>query len=310
MASVTVDADGPGARPRPSASRAVAVGPVLGALPGLAREVAWIAAHLAAYPLGALPGSAARTLRRRGNAAAPGQRGLLSLDPGAATTPILMVHGIVDNHSIFTRLDRLLRARGFATVAAYDYGLLTTDVARAAAGLGSVVRRLAHETGHERIQVVGHSLGGLLARWFVQKQGGDDVVETLVTLGTPHSGTEVARLARVVPLLPVARQLAPGSLVVRALAEPAPGCRTRFVAYASDIDHLVVPARNARLEHPDLDVTNVAVHGVGHLSMPHDRALAHELADLLSHPRDDRRPNHGHTGTDSVTKRPRRPSPA
>ena len=285
--------------------------PVTAALPGMAREVAWNVAHLAAYPLGALPGSAARMLRRRGNASDPGQRGLLTLDPGAATTPILMVHGIVDNHSIFARLDRLLRARGFATVAAYDYGPLTSDVARAAAGLGTVVRRLAHETGHDRIQVVGHSLGGLLARWFVQKQGGDDVVETLVTLGTPHQGTELARLARVVPLLPVARQLAPGSPVVRALAEPAPGCRTRFVAYASDIDHLVVPARNARLEHPDLDVTNVDVHGVGHLSMPHHRALAHEVADLLSRTAPDRARAQdaaaGHAGTDSVTNRPRRP---
>ena len=76
------------------------------ALPGLAREAAWIAAHLVTYPLGALPGSAARTLTRRGNARAAGQRGLLRRDPRLATTPILLVHGIVDNHSIFTRLDR------------------------------------------------------------------------------------------------------------------------------------------------------------------------------------------------------------
>ena len=142
--------------------------------------------------------------------------------------------------------------------------------------------RLVTATGHERVHVVGHSLGGLLARWFVQKQGGDEVVDTLVTLGTPHGGTELARLAPLVPLLPMARQLTPGSSVVRGLAQPAPGCRTRFVAYASDIDHLVVPRRNARVEHPDLDATNVDVRGVGHLSMPNHRALAYEIADLLA----------------------------
>ena len=252
---------------------------------GIAREAAWIAAHLVTYPLGALPGSAARTLGRRGNARAAGQRGLLRHDPRIATTPILLVHGIIDNHSIFTRLDRTLRSRGFATVAAHDYGLLTADVREAAAALGETVRELAAATGHDRVHVIGHSLGGLLARWFVQKQGGDAVVDTLVTLGTPHRGTELARLAPLVPLLPMTRELAPGSSVVRALAEPAPGCRTRFVAYASDIDHLVLPARNARLEHPDLDVTNVDVHGVGHLSMPNHRALAYEIADLLAIPR-------------------------
>lgn len=255
---------------------------VLPNLPGVAREAAWIAAHLVTYPLGALPGSAERTRGRRGNARAVGQRGLLRHDPLAATTPILLVHGIVDNHSIFTRLDHTLRSRGFATVAAHDYGLLTASVDAAAAALGVTVRTLAAATGHDRVHVVGHSLGGLLARWFVQKQGGDAVVDTLVTLGTPHGGTELARLAPLVPLLPMTRALAPGSTVVRALAEPAPGCRTRFVAYASDIDHLVVPHRLARLEHPDLDVVNIDVHGIGHLSMPNHRALAFEIADLLA----------------------------
>ncbi len=297
---VVADDGAQGRRSRSAPPRA------LTAVPGLVREAGWNLAHLARYPLGALPGSAARTLARRGNAAAPGQRGLLNHDPGAATTPILLVHGIVDNHSVFARLDHLLRARGFATVAAHDYGLLTRDVPRAAAALGDAAHRLVRETGHERVQVVGHSLGGLLARWFVQKQGGDAVVDTLVTLGTPHTGTELARLAPAVPLLPMARQLAPTSPVVRALAEPAPGCRTRFVAYASDIDHLVVPARRARLEHPDLDVTNVEVHGVGHLSMPHHRAIAHEIADLLSRRRDPV----DDTCPDSVRNRAGRPSDA
>ena len=271
--------------------------PVLPDLPGLAREAGWIAAHLVTYPVGALPGSAARTLRRRGNASAAGQRGLVRHDPGAATTPILLVHGIVDNHSIFTRLDHVLRGRGFATVAAHDYGLLTADVEEAAAALGATVTGLAAATGHDRVHVVGHSLGGLLARWFVQRRGGDAAVDTLVTLGTPHGGTELARLAPLVPLLRMARELTPGSRVVRALAEPAPGCRTRFVAYASDIDHLVLPSRNARIEHPDLDATNVDVHGVGHLSMPHHRAIAYEIADLLAAGR----PARGREGRESVT---------
>ena len=96
----------------------------------------------------------------------------------------------------------------------------------------------------------------------------------------------------------MARQLSPTSSVVRGLAEPAPGCRTRFVAFASDIDHLVVPARNARIEHPDLDATNVDVHGVGHLSMPNHRRLAYEIADLLA----TTPPAGGHEGRESVTK--------
>jgi triacylglycerol lipase len=62
-------------------------------------------------------------------------------------------------------------------------------------------------------------------------------------------------------MLPLIRQLTPTSPVIRELAQPAAGCRTRFIAFHSDIDHLVVPSRNARLDHPDLNVRNIAVHG-------------------------------------------------
>ena len=58
----------------------------------------------------------------------PEQRGLIHHDVDAAETPILLVHGIVDNHSIFALLGRALRRRGFLTVSAYDYGLLTRDI--------------------------------------------------------------------------------------------------------------------------------------------------------------------------------------
>ena len=55
--------------------------------------------------------------------------------------------------------------------------------------------------------LIGHSLGGLIARYYVQCLGGDERVHTLVTLGTPHGGTATAYLrAR-----PAGRQLRPGS---------------------------------------------------------------------------------------------------
>ncbi len=196
----------------------------------------------------------------------------------AAETPILLVHGILDNHAIFTVMERALRRRGFRTITFYDYGLLTRDVPAAAEKLGDAVEKLAANTGYERVHVVGHSLGGLLARYYVQKLGGDRYVHTLVTMGTPHQGTTMARALGFAPLV---RQLTPQSPVIRALAEPAPGCRTRFVAFHSDLDHLIVPSRFARIEHPDLNVRNVAVRGIGHLSMPNNGRIAFQIAAAL-----------------------------
>ena len=105
-------------------------------------------------------------------------------------TPILLVHGMVDNRSIFTLLRRGLRRRGFGRVLALNYSPLTDDV-REVRQVGWPARReVCAETGYERIHVVGHSMGGLVARYYVQRLGGDARVHTLVTLGTPHGGTQ------------------------------------------------------------------------------------------------------------------------
>jgi pimeloyl-ACP methyl ester carboxylesterase len=246
---------------------------------GVAVEAGWLAAHFVMYPLGALRGPRSLQVERHDlEGLSPEQRGLVHAGVEVAATPILLVHGIIDNHAIFTVLDRDLRRRGFRTISAYDYGLFTNDVPAAAELLGDAIEKVAANTGYERIHVIGHSLGGLMARYYVQRLGGDAHVHTLVTLGTPHAGT---RLAQAFPLARLVRQLTPESPVIRELAEPAAGCRTRFVAFYSDIDHLIVPSRNARLDHPDLDVRNVAVRGVGHLSMPSNGGIAHTIAAVL-----------------------------
>jgi triacylglycerol lipase len=104
-------------------------------------------------------------------------------------------------------------------------------------------------------------------------------VHTCVTLGAPHQGTQTARLLP----WPLVRQIRPDSDLMRELAEPAPGCRTRFLAFYSDVDQLIVPQRRARIHHPDLVARNVRVRGVGHLSLPIDGQVVHEISGALSH---------------------------
>ena len=243
-------------------------------------ELAWIGTHVALYPWGLLeertrPDAAGYSLGEL----RPVHRGLIVGDVEAAGTPILLVHGVVDNRSVFTVLRRGLRRRGFGRVSALNYSPLTEDVREVAMRVGAAVEAICEETGYERIHLVGHSMGGLVVRYYAQRLGGDERVHTVVTLGAPHGGTQPARL---VPH-PVARQLRPGSDVIRELAEPAPGCRTRFVAFWSDFDEMIVPHASARIEHPDLRVRNVLVQGVGHISLPIDGRVVREICATLAH---------------------------
>src|SRR5260370_30066577 len=109
-------------------------------------------------------------------------------------TPILLVHGMIDNRSVFTLLRRGLVRSGFGQVRSVNYSPLTTDIRKAAEHLGRCVEALCERTGYERVHVVAHSLGGVIARYYVQRLGGDARVHTLVTLGAPHGGTQAARL--------------------------------------------------------------------------------------------------------------------
>jgi hypothetical protein len=249
-----------------------------GTLTGGLTELAWIGAHVLMYPLGARTEALRTDSRVRPGEQPPAARALFAADPLAAHIPVLLVHGLVDNRSVFTVMRRSLRRRGFAQVCSWNYSPLLTDVARGAAELGEHIERLCEQTGHERVHVVGHSLGGLIARYHVQRQGGDRRIESLVTLGTPHQGS---LWAHVLPT-PLVRQLRPGSPLLRELAQPAPTCSTRVTAIYSDLDEMIVPTSSGQCEHPDLAARNVLVRGVGHMSLPMHRGVADEVAATLA----------------------------
>ena len=244
---------------------------------GAVIETGWVAAHLALYPLGVLRERGSDVERYGYQDLTLRQRSLVVTNAEAASTPILLVHGMIDNRAIFTVLTRRLRAHGFERVVTLNYSPVTNDIRAAAESLSAQVEALVARTGYERIHVVGHSLGGLIARYYVQRLGGDARVHTLVTLGTPHHGTLAAHL---VPFQ-LCRQLRPSSDLFRELDEPAPGCRTRFVAFWSDLDQLVVPHDNARLRHPDLSTDNEQVRGVGHMSLPISASIVQKVAQVL-----------------------------
>ncbi|GFN06489.1 hypothetical protein Smic_50450 [Streptomyces microflavus] len=140
------------------------------------------------------------------------------------------------------------------------------------------MEEICARTGQREVDIVGHSLGGLIARYYVQRLGGDRRVRTLVTLGTPHGGTAVAPGAGIHPIV---RQMRGGSALIEELRLPAPGCRTRFVSFWSELDQVMVPVGTACVDHPDLDAVNVRVTGIGHLALPVHPAVAAAVREAL-----------------------------
>ncbi|MEU5809076.1 alpha/beta fold hydrolase [Streptomyces sp. NPDC047718] len=227
-------------------------------------EAILFGAHLLHYPTGI------RQERPAGEDSGSGPR-----------PPVLLLHGFSDNRSVFVLLRRALAAGGLRRVEAHNYSPLTLDLRVAARGLARRVEDLCERTGRERIDLVGHSLGGLVGRYYVQCLGGDARIGTLVTLGTPHAGTRIAPFMDAHPLV---RQLRPDSSVMAELRAPAPGCRTRYVAFWTEFDELVDPPGAARIEHPDLRAENVLVTGIGHLALAAHPAVAAAVLRALDGP--------------------------
>ena len=245
---------------------------------GLVKEGAWLAAHIAVYPGGAV-------------------REQLEPAVGYRTDPLARCAAASSSPTRRRRAPRSCSSTGSWTTApsspcsaapcaaagSASCTPSTTACSPATCGTrrtscASHVERLCEETGADKVHIVGHSLGGVIARYYVQRMGGSARVDTLVTLGSPHSGTLGAYL------IPTAlgRQLRPGSPPLTELELPAPGCNTRFLVVWSRMDQMVVPQRNARLQHPDLDVDQLELRDVGHLALPIDGRVVRWVVERSS----------------------------
>ncbi|MFI6552921.1 lipase family alpha/beta hydrolase [Streptomyces griseus] len=248
-------------------------------------ELAVLAGRLAVYPFGLTPERRPPT-RPAGTEPGSGGATALPVTAVAAPPPVVLLHGFVDNRSVFLLLRRALIRNGHdhghhRHLESLNHSPLTRDIRAAAGLLGRHVEEICARTGHHRVDIVGHSLGGLIARYYVQRLGGDRRVRTLVTLGTPHGGTAVAPGAGIHPIV---RQMRAGSSVIEELRTPAPGCRTRFVSFWSELDQVMVPAETACVDHPDLDAVNVRVTGIGHLALPVHPTVAAAIREALDAP--------------------------
>lgn len=244
-------------------------GPYIGTL----RELALTAVHAAAYPSGMLRDADRRSRRlvlEGDDVALP--------DPDTAEMPIILVHGWIHNRSAFLGMARALRRAGFRHIHAFDHQPLVYDIPEIAGMLAAEVERVRQVSGAEKVMIVGHSMGGLVVRYYVQRLGGDAVVDTAITLGTPHRGTYAAHLA------PGAAgpQMRPGSPILRVLEESARPTDVRWVAVYSDLDLLILPAISAKLVHPALRAHNVKVNDLGHLSLLLSGEVLRTVVDHLA----------------------------
>jgi pimeloyl-ACP methyl ester carboxylesterase len=112
--------------------------------------------------------------------------------------PVVLLHGFAMNRTNWIFLGRRLAKRGIGPLYGTSY-FSPQSVRRSAEQLQRFVERVRAREKCERVDIVAHSLGGVVARYYIERLGGDAHVGRLVTIGSPHNGTVIARLGALFP---------------------------------------------------------------------------------------------------------------
>ena len=111
----------------------------------------------------------------------------------ASHPPVLLVQGFLGTRGSMQRVEKRLDQEGLCTFS-FNLGLLNTrDIRTSAFLVHRKVETILEQAPHiKRIDIVGHSMGGLIGLYYIKKLGGHAKVRKLVMIGTPHRGTWIA----------------------------------------------------------------------------------------------------------------------
>lgn len=178
--------------------------------------------------------------------------------------PVLLIHGYCCNAGFWWSMERYLRRRGVANVFTVNLEPVFGDIDQYAQQVALWVEQTRALTGSDRVILVGHSMGGIVARAYIHWYGGKRYVAKLITLGSPHQGTEHARFAFINSVS--VKQMRPQNpwltKLNRAETNPLP---VPIVSIYSYHDNLIAPPQSSAL--PYAHSINQPLVGLGHLAM-------------------------------------------
>jgi triacylglycerol esterase/lipase EstA (alpha/beta hydrolase family) len=204
---------------------------------------------------------------------------LLIADPVAAPgrRPLLLVHGVGVNDGVWFALRRNLSRRGLGPVYTINYGPPLAGIEHFAGQLAARIEAICAATGAERVALIAHSMGGLVARAYLRRFGAARV-EQLITIGTPHHGS---MLAYTFPGCCLA-QMHPGNpWLVELNREESARAPVPITSIWSRHDSMVAPQGSSVLRNAE----NIALVGIAHNALLGEKAVVELVATEVVKPR-------------------------
>lgn len=187
--------------------------------------------------------------------------------------PVIFLHGYGQTKADYYVMGTRFRASGRGRLFAFNYWY-PGPVRRSAARLARKVEKVKALTGASQVHLIGHSLGGLVSRYYVERMNGSVHVRTLVAIASPWAGTDMARF----DITPVSRDLCPESVVMKELGPANPPGKVAYRAAWSYADELVIPSESSSLKGAGEEFV---VYDQGHLTLLATKSVAEKVLRWL-----------------------------
>ena len=178
-------------------------------------------------------------------------------------SPVLLLHGLFDNRSSWFWFKRQLRHQGIGNIETLNLSswhseeVLTELFAKR-------IDELRHRLGVNKVHLVGHSFGGIIARNYIQLRGGEDKVDCLICLGSPHFGSKLATFS----VSPLGKHLIPNSDFLQRLNSAPKPANIRLTNIYTRKDNMVLPNSNSHLPWGQ----TIELDRMGHTSLIYRKA--------------------------------------
>jgi pimeloyl-ACP methyl ester carboxylesterase len=187
--------------------------------------------------------------------------------------PILFIHGVFHNRATFAWLKQKLVWEGWSSFQELNLFTSLRSIPVLAEQTALEIDSLLKKLQVQQVDIIAHSLGGLVARHYLQKMGGDGKVRNLFTLGTPHQGTRWSRFA----VLPHLKQLAPQSELLEELNRAPSPEKTQVTVIYGTLDIFTLPRHSGAWRGVD----NIELDQVGHAGLLFSKRVAQIILSRL-----------------------------
>lgn len=189
--------------------------------------------------------------------------------------PILLVHGYINNDSVWRFQKKRLEALGMGPIYTIKLGNPFKSIRTHIDTMKAKAETIAKETGRNDLILIGHSMGGLVSCLYTAQLSEPNRVTDLITIGSPFLGSPVARFFPGAN----AREMEPGSILLNEILQGIEKNKTtRFYHIGTKSDQLVIPGESAILSHHP----HIIYEDLGHASLTYSTRVTSQIHQWLT----------------------------